>query len=892
MSHLPREEKAVRPVPSFELWRNPMQLQQRLRSIVVQVLLLSSVEQPMTIKNLIELLEKPFCTPSVDGISNEAAKPFYVLDEETRLGFVGARCALLYIRENTATAHSNITNTNEDDRHGERSSSKGEDPFFHAQLERTLLLPEPLDALKEEMQKYELLSSSCYSSSTHPVAPSTDVLLQIGKAYMQHYYQSILGLHQLVYEDGRDTCNPSMPPVTQVLRWMIYGLCLSDPYFRLVVNPWRGTLPLALPRIVYPGFSSLLLFNWDLEEYWIAAKAHCNRKGKKDAHEIEKKRGFSSGIVYRPPALLIAALHQHYSTPLASRWSVWHSLYYLTSSSPLLPAAQISSLEEPSVASEELELFSVFQAPYSSGKQPRQPLLEEKEWRSLVSTWFRLIDKNLPDNFGDAAMESSLSGRICTGLGGSTSGCDSSDSDSRENKIGISSRRLYNEMPHVGCQEHLYGSVKFQRFLHRGSSLTITSSSSTVSASQPSGTSFRFLLYQLFTHHLFRQNSPGGGFHRGLQLINTRFLGDLGMHFFLSPISIPRLASLLQWHSEQIGGTKTGMEWRELFRQHSLLYFLLWVAGSPSMHRIQQRQLKNAAVREELRDVFSSLPDKRKTRGLVTTREENGFLHALKSSSSLWEKHTHFMEEEQKYFHLLEDRALVFTPPVTVDLFAFFVVRSPDSGTPNSEEKKALLSSIRGVKLRTLSVLNTLDATPMEIWKALELRFLPLNSAAPSDAEPASFSPSHIWAELEPHIWCIPYSVLKHRLVRVALAWCRYNSHSSFPLQLTTEQHAMCEESSAGAHASPTLTIGEWVEALLWDQEYGVVSPCIVSAPSTACEMLFSLVALADPEEHHFKVFPPKEGQHSETLTAEQYHVTLIDYSLPTSHCLDGELQR
>lgn len=1088
-------------------WLDPLELQQRLRSIMVQVVLLSSPFAPLTISDLVALLQQPFqSVPSVFPYSSLVSSPsfstspdpecfrspsFYVLDPLTRSSFAAASEAVrLYQAQ-----------SQQEEKHASRYSSS---VLFSAIADTTSSPPTsscptsapksscPHPSVQEQERRY-------LDEARRRISPSR--WYAVGKKCVQHYDQSVLTLMKLEMRGqleeekkkqregdvGQQSTEKkdmgskwivshSIPQVNDVLVWMTVGLCLSDPFFRLISSPLvsSGEPPppsssssgscsfFSSHAIVYPLPSSQLLFTWDFDYFWLAAKSKWKRLKKNalqgrekrllrqqdelsspvleedekkhpDVEEEYRKRREKEGVkeegesdfhfstlplnqnnvILRPVVQIQYALQLYYSTrssvsphaALLHSWTYFHSLYYLTCHSsvwsfscPLrLRGARHQKQEgggdqekgrggdsyfrvfHPSHCGVSARFFSEKknQALQMAGAQEKNPssvlLTEEKgsnknkafppektnhkedaidkeyeekeedarqEWEALFVTWFELLDHNLPDHLGDHTIVLEKRRNCRQQRDHSPSALQHFQGNNDGDGPAETYQRWYREMPHVGFNEHLYGPPRLRQFISSGLSCAVdggnagathrtpfssmsnisapSSSASSFSALSGDAGSFRYLLHLFFVQKKYHQTSAGGGFYYALQRLNERFVQELAAYFFLAPMSVSRLAGVLQWyHSNGVANTEVTL----LFREYSFFYFLLWIGGNPFLHRQHQRQVESATALDQVRMACSGASRSGGSRRHPNNNNSNTSMDDGVAKEEDWMEEE--IKEEGEYLHLLYHKANVFTPPVTIELLAFFVLKDgveKNNSNTNDQEKGSvkdnppiderkvrtggggegkaqrcdpsafmnseasppiLLESIRGIKLNTLYVVNTSYATPMEIWEALGHIKFPVSTSASA----SSFSSSCVntWSRIEPFLWCAPYSLLKRRLSRVAQSFVEYaDDHPPHHRSLQphsclseNEREVLLPASFSNAHrkhtergvaASPppaacsssscvSITIKKWAEVLLWEVDWGGRTES--DRFSVACEMLWSLLALADPHEQHFQLTPP-----------------------------------
>lgn len=853
------------------IWGNPLVLQQRLRSVIVQLFLLSSPAQPMRTIDICALLLNPFY-PSVTcatGNSAEGREPIlsevakgsahFVLDSTTRYCCVAAGYAIVqyckglnemkrvlpFEREQSFSLCSSGTA-----RHNTKCEGK-----LNLALEQLVTADEYKNIVHELME----IPSSQLSS--------------IGKKYVTLYDGSLLQLFQMGADldfRGRTSSEVKkkvrvIPNVEDIVSWMAIGICLSDPFFRPVSNvSWTcdprqvdktvatgnrlcsssHQVPVSV-SVMYPLMPSMLLFTWDFDNVWDSFMRQLGVNPKsRNRMTIFKKMASSSNVVYRPAQVLLLALTEYYNarrSAVVNNWTFLHSLYYLTYGCSII-SREHQNQNQSFIA--------------TSGE------ISENAWSALLPIWFHLVDHNLPDNFGNNSIplyepderKDFLGNKHCKET---EEGNESTLHDKRDTKS------LYQQMPHVGVREILYGSAQLKNFI---------ASSSSVGEGGPlttGATSLRHLFQQLLVQHQHRQSPCGGGFYVTLQRLNGRFIGPLSTSLLLAPISISRLASVLQWHNASgLGMTETG----SLFRDHSLLYFLLWVGGHPMLHRLLQREIASARAMEEVRAVIHQ--DGEQSVSSVVG-EQLSAVSDLIPVESCWdyedEKFTPQVltgSFELSYLHELFTGAKVLTPPVSIELLAFFLLL-PGFGTKTMKEipmedtnklhtsgssNTVLLKEIRGISLLTLRVVNTSYATPMEAWTAIDQQLrkvIGVESDCHDWKEEAGQekkrSVQDQWQEMESHIWCLPYSLLKRRFVRLARGWCKQQCRQS-----------RIQNNSKSTNLD-TITIRDWAQILLWEKEFGYGFLHYVPGESegsrrleVACEMLWAMLFLTDPFQERF----------------------------------------
>lgn len=982
-------------------WMEPLELQQRLRSVLVQLLLLASPSTPLSLGDALALLQQPFQTPPSalppklsSSVSLSTPSPshcsFYLLDTLTRQSVVAACDAVLLHSEHTAKENTGMfsgTNT----------------PFstsFHAPPHSSAVPPGAPPFSSSSASSFLSVQEQDYLRDAH-----RDISLSrwygVGKEYARLYDHSVMALLQLEMEcqekkkmlswleNGRHEPMAALgapstewvvPPVHDVLTWMVMGICHSDPFFRLLsfASPSSFSPPTAVsssssaplassfrshsfpsPMIVYPLPTSQWLFTWDFDRFWRSVKSTLNQIRSGDAslpgaptepscvttasseahaeraaggetvsapfrgNSRDSRRARSHTVILRPVPLMQSALSQYFHlSPDSSSWTCFHSLYYLTHH-----ASVFTSHTQKKGKKSEPTPIHVFQAPSSCVPAPSvsslassTPLLkndvsirslspslshEEEavvgertraepsmEWEVLFRTWFEQIDPNMPDLLGGSSLASGSSSRV---IGSGTEkrrdervGGREDDGRHATGHLEKDGEDYYSKIPHVGFRELLHGPPRLRQFLSSFSSAPCGTSSTTsggVLPSSPSSTrtltlmnsevyTLQYLMRLLFLNQMHVQTSSGGGFYLALERLSECLVFELGAQLWLAPLSVSRLGAILHWYSSSgVGVTDIS----HLFREHSFLYLLLWLSGNPSVHRQQRRQAKSVLAFDQMREMgMNDWSD-------PESREEGNP-----------------MQDEIHFLRLLYDRASVFSRPVTIEILAFFVLRvgggDDDPSHANekrrlrnplsAEEKKkmphggengeeasegenpVLLHRIRGVALQTVYVVNTVYATPMEVWECLEE--VVCRSASSSSTSSSSFSEDPrmgigsskisanvaVWARIEPLVWCVPYSLLKRRMSRVARGWVRHRDASRSVGRVSTDAGGGFPSSVPPplSRTRPSLTIKEWAEALLWEREW---SGGESANSAVACEMIWSLLALADPFQEHFQLTPP-----------------------------------
>lgn len=1070
-------------------WVDPLELQQRLRSVMVQLVLLSSPSTPLTAGDLVRLLLQPFpqspfastSRSSLSGLPHPVCSnsSFYVLDPLTRHSFMAANEAVRLYQmqsqqdERNASDYAFSTELSVVDTMTTKTASTNDSGFSTPPLSPTssgavrhtvassaspsLVGQEPSkNAYQPSLQQRQEKERRYLYEAHQRISPSR--WYAVGKEYVRLYDNSVLTLLKLEVkcqeearrrkERGREIkgeCFPNctkqregkeedsaasewkdgVPSVQNVLAWMITGLCLSDPFFRVIPSSamarsigsppslfatspattcsprTHAVLPSSVSSpsvvdshaIVYPLSSSMWLFTWDWNHFWLSAKAKWRKKKEVNAYEREEeedkwKKGKEKNaygrdrenlarrhVVLRPVRCMQAALQQYYSmltrvppvsemsrssspTPwsfTSPPWTFFHSLYYLTYLPGVSLPCRSTLRSRTSKRMEEKGHFNVFRpSPVqlsNDGVFPsfvREDDEDEEdmalEWEVLFITWFEHVDRNLPDHLGDDVVLLRTRWEKRKGEKLSLPMPSAATPRDQEDNLSEAYRKWYKEMPHVGFRELLYGPDRLRQLMtswfptssttvegneesrrQRSSSLTpSTAMSTSVLGPPPFSSSFfgsvgsiRYLLHLFFVHKKCHQTSSGGGFYHVLERLNERLIVELGAYFLLAPISVSRLAAVLQWYQiNGVGNTEISL----FFREHSFLYFLLWTSGNPFFHRQHQRQAEAAVALDHVRAACGESEEE-------GDHEEN-------------EEDMAAIREEAVHLDTLYYKANVFTPPVTIELLAFFVLKwdmeeknhtqaepgvrgllsrmegnerkerktpydVPTTTTSTAEDNDVppiLLDCIRGVKLNTLYVVNTAYATPMEVWECLEQMIAPVASAAPaahsreratsrsSSLKDTSTSSVQAWARIEPFVWCAPYSLLKRRMTRVARRMISFRHPSSSVSSSISDASSwdgsdrtsvsdMVEGTSPilrpPFHAAPPLpvspsrhsvssfTIKEWAVALLWELEWGGGSGVRDNSRdrvSTACEMIWSLLALADPQQQHFQLMPPSNN--------------------------------
>lgn len=802
-----------------------------------------------------------------------------------------------------------------------------------------------------------------------------------------------------------------VPPVHDVLTWMVVGICHSDPFFRLLsyssASPSRFPCSLrdpcaSSPMVAYPVSPSQWLFTWDMDRFWLSVKSKLKhiRSGsspqrmstelprvadttleaqpkKTEGEEAERVPPLSHGhyrgslrtrrqnVIFRPVAQIQSALLQYFflhspavtSTPHSlppssvSSWTCFHSLYYFTcraSVSPFrtrpkeaeevgedarirvfhAPSSRVSAPSgSSSCASTSLSKGGHPVRTLSSSLRKEEEVGEDVEWNVLFTTWFEQIDHNLPDLLGGSSQSSSRSSWVVGNdaekrrearTKGEDRDCPSArhldKEKEEENDDSAIAEKWLKEMPHVGFREVLSGPPRLRQLL---SSVAYTAPGMSPPASDVGY--IRYSMQLFFLHQKYVQTSAGGGFYLALQQLNERLVADLCAEFWLAPLAVSRLGAMLHWYSSSgVGDTDVSL----LFREHSLLYFLLWLGGNPSVHRLQRRQVESVVAFDQMREI--GMEGKRNAEG------KEGVVDVV--------------QDEFHFLRTLYYKSKVYTPPVLAEILAFFVLRAPrdesdvslanetkrhqkpfqtkegSHGVQPEEERegedRVLLHRIRGVALQTLSVVNTAYATPMEVWACLEEMVCPSSVSCSDGRETEMWSSGistsvAVWARVEPLVWCVPYSLLKRRMAGVARGWVRHRGPSSSGMRVPTDLgSALCCSSSSSSssperHGSnrrkapspraprtlsrtrPSFTIREWAEALLWEREWVGGS---VANRAVACEMIWSLLALADPFQEHFQLTPPS-GASDTTSTS---HTKVVEKStdeqevLQDSSCVEN----
>lgn len=635
-------------------------------------------------------------------------------------------------------------------------------------------------------------------SATEKEGPA--LYIPLGRCYSDLYHRTIIQL----------TPAASRPSVLEVDVWMTWNLLLSNPYFRIFTS--SSPLPHAAAttaaaggashpsqhqhqpsrRVAYPARCSELRMLWDWDQVWAAAAAIKKKPGGGEDGVHVFSEGLYQLLVPDPPA----------ATGAPSPWTTMHALYYLTT------AKGARGLDD--------------------GDNDSDSCSDAKQRRMVVCSRFlhvirNHVDANLTDNCGD--------GRMCSDPVSVRSASAVQEPPAREEQRNA----RYRQLPMVGLSAAVNGNPL----------LTHVATSFVASGAAPGqGSSLAYLL-QLFLLHQYQWHSTPGGVYNNLFRINRRLVYELATHLCAAPLSVPQLAVLMRWHSSENAIA-------ELFRQGSFFFFLLCIAGNPLVHLRRRRELEAApSLRRALGAIDTAKRNRKekKRRPRVSNAirqrlplqrcydfEEGNSQRIVESADEdLW-------EEKVKWADMHARANTITIPSVTEDLVLFLLL--PAAAEGGSRRDGPLLSSIRGVPLRRLQVLNTKAYPPVDLFDAVaeEVRKVPESSSADamhqvgnrvgsSHDRPfasAATSPAE-WTAMEHHLWCLPASVLFHRLLRVARAWCWHH-----------QQHH--EQPQQGEQRWMRLTVGEWCRAALWDVEWG-------GDDELGSEMLWAVLAVADPHQ-------------------------------------------
>eukprot|EP00796_Vickermania_ingenoplastis_P001348 gene1348-785_t len=788
---------------------DPVCLQQRVRRLVVQCCLLRSPADPLSLSQLLRL----FCLRSAgeDAMDRAAAAlppkgsssglGERVLDDMTLEWGGKARTAVLSFQQHRAAV--------------EASDACGA-PNRTAMLDLQRVTP----AEASRFYQVDGISDS--------------ILRSVGRKYVEWYQSSVLQLVHL----GSGGAAPTPPP-EEVLQWIVYGLLLSDPYFRLVGDAQLGS---ADPVVLYPVSPALLLFTWDLEAFWAEVKVRWQRLAAPKQHARSPAHTQQAEEEAMERVLCPEAVRRSATSSTTDGWTLWHSLYYVTSS-PAVNAAEV------------LPIFARPTTLRRPDDRQQQDVPDKLFWQALLQQWTHSVDANLPDNLGATSVLPEPT-------------ASKTDEVTAERKALV---KRYRCLPHVGYREYRFGSMRLRKLFESagfGPSADGQQQSSDAGPASPRRSPLRHLMYQLFTQGQNLQAAPpGGGFYRSLERLNTRLLGELAAGFWIAPVPVSRLAAVLNWHGK---GESQAIAEAALFREQSLLYFLLWIGGQPMLHRTVEHQVSAARAMASVRAALST--PTRSPRGAAPHTHHQSlppmeacvdFVPGGASDptpqhppKARWSERT-LLEREAAFLHALHDKVHLSPPPVTTERLAFFVLTPPreqENSPSTGAHSSILLRKFRGRALRRVGVLHTTDFTPMETWEALRAEILVTSTTTPPAACSHGVHPStsssmeREWTLMEPFVWVVPYSVLKRRLLRVAKGWCQF--------------HAGADPTTVGPGLEHSvLSIRQWAQAALWEQELGGGGTCAqkdkMLTPSIACEMLWALLCLADPDQTYFKVVTP-----------------------------------
>jgi len=319
---------------AVECWIHPARLLQRIRSIVVQLVLLS--HEPQTPHDLLEAFEN-------------------VVDASTQHQYTSARCAVMAFNADAVSSPPELSNT----------------------VASVTMTPEEWKCMQD-----------------------------IGGRYAALYQTSILNAMRVVAlvsssspSSSARATQDTVPPMEEVHRWMIYGILLSDPCFRISMHGGY---------ICYPTQPSTLLASLDVarnamfrttcqrilagEERDRDAAMPCSRSSpmwSRCTEALSVESGATCFVWLRTPP------------PRTPRWTYAHSLTYVLNGFKYGRGRTKlqDDVDLPSTTTGSRDRSSSAIASSSTSGHP------------LVDLWIHTMDNNAPDSLGSYRSNSILMSR-------------------------------------------------------------------------------------------------------------------------------------------------------------------------------------------------------------------------------------------------------------------------------------------------------------------------------------------------------------------------------------------------------------------------------------------------------------------------------------------------